>query len=55
MAAEKANTDEAKQTRSERWQRLLSAFSRHAGPLDENELEIAENAATGEDSKKATA
>lgn len=55
VAAEKANTDEAKQTRSERWQRLLSVFSRHAGPLDGNELEIAENAATGEDSKKATA
>lgn len=55
VAAEKANTDDAKQTRSERWQRLLRVFSRHAGTLDGDELEIAEDAATGEDSKKATA
>jgi len=55
MAAEKANTDDAKRIRSERWQRLLSAFSKRTGALNEDEPAIAVDPVPVEDDKKVSA
>lgn len=55
VVAEKASADDAKQIRSERWQRLLSACSRRTGTLDKNELEIADEATTSEGNTEVVA